>query len=236
MAQNVQELAESASKPHNIKTVFLIIMENHNWTGDTAAASLKGNTAAPYINFNLIPMGAHASDYWNPPHTHPSLPNYMWLEAGTSFGIHGDGSALKYGQSTHDHLAALLDKKGISWRGYDESTNGTTCPLSNWHNPFVFFHDETNNNDFHYQRCIDHVRPFKEFSRDLGADTVARYNFIVPNICNSMHNPCGENQITTGDEWLKANVPAILKSNAYEAAASYSSCGTRRSEGTDQFR
>jgi phospholipase C len=217
MAQTVQELAESASKPHNIKTVFLIIMENHNWTGDKPGFALKGNTAAPYINFDLIPMASHATNYWNPPHNHPSLPNYLWLEAGTNFGVRG-GSAVTHSQGTHEHLTALLDQKGISWKAYDESTHGTQCPLSNWHNPFVFFRDETNNNDFNSKRCIDHVRPFKEFKRDLADDKVARYNFITPNICDSMHDRCSaRSPILTGDDWLRANVPAILKSKAYRS-------------------
>ena len=217
MAQNVQKLAKSASDPHNIQTVFLILMENHNWTGDNAAERLKGNPDAPYINFDLIPMASHASNYWNPPHNHPSLPNYLWLEAGTNFGVHG-GSALTHSQGTHEHLTALLDKQGISWKAYDQSTKGTTCPLSNWHNPFVFFRDETNNNDFYYQPCIDRVRPFTELSRDLADDTVARYSFIVPNLCNSMHSKCnGKNQILAGDEWLRENVPAILESKAYRS-------------------
>ena len=218
IAQNVQELAESASKPHNIRTVFLIMMENHNWTGDRAGLELKANTSAPYINFDLIPMASHASNYWNPPRNHPSLPNYLWLEAGTNFGIHGDGSAYKYSQSTHEHLVALLDKKGISWKAYDESTTGRTCPLKNWHNPFVFFRDETHDNDVYDRRCVDHVRPFKELKRDLADDKVAHYNFIVPSFCHNMHTQCtDQNQILSGDDWLRQNVPEILRSKAYRS-------------------
>lgn len=218
LAQNEQDLSSASSHPHYIKTVFIIVMENHNWTGGRSSQALKGNTFAPYINWDLIPMASHASNYWNPPHNHPSLPNYLWLEAGTNFGFHADRSAYRYSQSTHEHLAALLDKRGISWRAYDESTNGTTCPLANWHNPFVFFRDETNNNDPHDRRCIDHVRPMKELARDLADHKTARYNFIVANNCHNMHNPCyGANQIHDGDEWLRTHVPAILHSTAYRS-------------------
>ncbi len=218
LAQTEQDLSETASHAHNIKTVFVIVMENHNWTGGSTSKALKDNSLASYLNFDLVPMASHANNYWNPPHNHPSLPNYLWLEAGTNFGIHNDGSAYRYGQSTHEHLAALLDKRGISWKAYDESTNGTTCPLSNWHNPFVFFHDETNDNDPHDRRCIDHVRPMKELARDLADDKVARYSFIVPNNCDNMHSSCyGGNQIHQGDEWLRRNVPAILRSKAYRS-------------------
>jgi len=38
-----------------VKTVFVIMMENHNWTGDDAGASfgdpdIKNNPLAPYVN------------------------------------------------------------------------------------------------------------------------------------------------------------------------------------------
>src|SRR6516164_3517849 len=48
------------------KTVFLIMMENHNWS------DIKHNPSAPYINNSLLPMGSHAEQYFNPPGIHPS--------------------------------------------------------------------------------------------------------------------------------------------------------------------
>src|SRR5215472_7017815 len=57
-----------------IKTVFLILMENHNWE------DIFGNTtSAPYMNGTLLPMASYATQYYNPPSLHPSLPNYLWL-------------------------------------------------------------------------------------------------------------------------------------------------------------
>jgi hypothetical protein len=83
---------ESVATPgkHHIKTVFIILMENHNWTGD-GKRDIKGNPAAPYIIKTLLPTSSYANQYYNPPNNHPSLPNYLWLEAGTNFGIRNDG-------------------------------------------------------------------------------------------------------------------------------------------------
>ena len=122
--------AITASTLHHVKTVFVIVMENHNWTGD-APINIKGNPAAPYINYTLLPMASYANNYNNPPGDHPSLPNYLWMEAGTNFGIHDDGTPYQHHQGTHDHLVKLLENAGISWRAYDEDINGTTCPLAN---------------------------------------------------------------------------------------------------------
>jgi hypothetical protein len=222
--------AATASAPHYIKTVFVIVMENHNWTGN-GSLSIKGNPSAPYINYTLLPMASHAEGYYNPPHIHPSLPNYLWLEAGTNFGIHNDGTPAQDHQATNQHLVKLLENAGISWKSYDEDTSGVVCPIASSgprdsngnqlyavrHDPFVYFDDQTNHLDSKWAPCIAHIRTFPELARDLAAGTTARYNFITPNLCNDMHDPCGGDPIAHGDAWLAKNVPAILSSTVYRS-------------------
>src|SRR5256714_14314754 len=84
------------------KTVFLIMMENHNWS------DIKGSPSAPYINTTLLPVASHAEQDYNPPGIHPSEPNYLWLEAGTNFGITNDADPAVNHQSTKLHLVTLL--------------------------------------------------------------------------------------------------------------------------------
>src|SRR6516164_3154894 len=110
-----------------VKTVWIILMENHNWTGNNAGAAfgapdLKGNPLAPYINGALLNTSAHAEQYFNPPGNHPSLPNYLWLEAGTNFGILQDIAPTDPGGNitSTQHLTTLLNDKGISWMAYAE--------------------------------------------------------------------------------------------------------------------
>src|SRR6516225_1849803 len=97
-----------------VKTVWVILMENHNWTGNNAGASfgapdLKGNPLAPYINGPLLATSAHAEQYFNPPGNHPSLPNYLWLEAGTNFGILKDILPKQAHLRTDQHFVKLLE-------------------------------------------------------------------------------------------------------------------------------
>lgn len=200
------------------RTVFLIVMENTNW------AQIKGSNCAPYINDVLLPMASYAGQYYNPPHLHPSLPNYLWLEAGTNFGITNDLAPNVNHQSTTMHLVTLLDRAGISWKSYQEGISGTTCPLVQQglyapkHNPMVYFDDVTNTNDPNSTYCIEHVRPFSELVTDLGNNTLARYNFITPDLCHDMHNKTGcvtPYRIRNGDDWLAQVVPGILNSQAY---------------------
>ena len=193
------------------------MMENHNWTG-AGADSIQGNPLAPYINGTLVPMGSHPSNYNNPPKNHPSLPNYLWLEAGTNFGILNDNSANVNSQTTTQHLVTLLKNTGISWRSYDEAASGKNCPIiHHWHTPFVFFDDVTDDQNTESPYCIAHVRPLSELAGDLTNNTNARYSFIIPDLCHSMHSVCNDvAKITEGDNWLKATVPGILASEAYK--------------------
>src|SRR5690242_18198282 len=75
-------LGASATMPNGISTVFLIVMENHDWS------TIKGSSSAPYLNGLLTrPDAAYASNYHNVPpgsSLHPSEPNYLWLEGATN--------------------------------------------------------------------------------------------------------------------------------------------------------
>ena len=194
-----------------IKTVFIIVEENHNWAQITPSV-------APYIQGTLVPAGAHAEQYYTPPGNHPSEPNYVWLEAGGNLGITNDLDPQINHQGTVDHLVSYLDKAGISWKAYQEGIDGTSCPIVSTgqygakHNPFVFFDDVTGSNNPLSAYCISHVRPYSELASDLKNNTVAQYNFITPDLCHDMHN-C---TVTAGDTWLSTEVPKVLSSKAYQ--------------------
>src|SRR5437879_1813546 len=65
----------------NIRHVFVILMENHDWSAITPSA-------APFMWNTLIPAGSHLNNYHNIPTAlgslHPSEPNYVFLEGGTN--------------------------------------------------------------------------------------------------------------------------------------------------------
>jgi hypothetical protein len=202
-----------------IKTVFIIVMENHNWS------DIFNNPSAPYINQTLLSQASYALQYFNPPGNHPSEPNYLWLEAGTSLGIDNDDPPVNNHQSSTEHLVTYLEKAGITWKAYQEGISGKVCPLKSTglyapkHNPMVFFDDVTDNNNPNSTYCIAHERPFTELQSDLTNGSVAQYNFITPNLCDDMHNTDGcatLDSVKNGDTWLSEQVPMILASNAYQ--------------------
>jgi hypothetical protein len=208
--------------------VFLIVMENHNWSG---TGGISGSTEAPYINKTLVPMGAVAEEYYNPPGNHPSLPNYLWMEAGQSFGIHQDGLPSQFHQGTHAHLSEILQDADIPWRAYEEDISGTVCPLEPEgpkdssgsqlyqprHFPQIYFDDMTNDGDAKSSYCIEHARPLSSLASDLKEARVGRYNFLTPDMCDNGHDPCGGNEIAHIDTFLKDMMPTIFESEQYKA-------------------
>jgi hypothetical protein len=206
------------------------MMENHNW------ADIRSSSSAKYIHGELVPMASHAEQYFNPPGVHPSLPNYLWLESGSSLGVKGDHDPADNHQSTRDHLVSQLTAAGISWKTYQEGIDGKSCPLEYQglyrpsHNPMVYFDDVTDGRDPQSAACIAHMRPFTELRSDLERGTVAQYNFITPDVCHDMHGSIGTggigftfdclgvftNLVKKGDEWLKRTIPMIMSSDAYQ--------------------
>src|SRR5205807_6307389 len=153
--------------------------------------------------------------------TFGSLPQYLWLESGTNWGVTSDSSdPSAHHFATTNHFVIQLQNAGISWKAYEESITGTTCPTASsgmyagFHNPFVYFDDIY----LDPANCTNHIRPYTELARDLTNNTVARYNFITPNLCDDMHGsascPPG-NRIQQGDTWLSAEIPRIMASQAY---------------------
>ncbi len=195
-------------------------MENENW------AAVKDNPSAPYLNGALLPTASYCDQYYNPPALHPSLPNYLWLEAGTNFGILDDNPPATDHLSATNHLVTLLNHAGISWKTYQEDISGDEVPLEDTnhylvhHNPFAYFDDVTGTNDPANVYGISHIRPYAELAADLADQNIARYNFITPNTYDDGHTPepPANDEVHQIDAWLAAQIPLIQGSAAYTQA------------------
>jgi hypothetical protein len=155
----------SAAYADEVKKVFVIAMENHNWmqpSTQTSPEQIFQNPAAPFINSlvngssGISSQVAYANGYINAAlGDHPSEPNYMWAEAGTNFGVANDDDPYKTCtpstpdtvQSTTHHLSGYLAIAGKSWRSYQEDTDvdlttNAPLPMSSWTVP-LFSHSGT---------------------------------------------------------------------------------------------
>ena len=135
-------------------TIFVIAMENHNWTqpaGQASPQQIFMNPNAPFINglvsgtSGISDQVSYATNYLNAGvGIHPSEPSYIWAEAGTNFGVFNDADPCASGnqQNTDQHLTAFLMKKHVSWKSYQEDadidySNNQVLPASQWTVPLV---------------------------------------------------------------------------------------------------
>jgi phosphatidylinositol-3-phosphatase len=196
-----------------IRHVIVIIMENAEYS------SVIGNaTSTPYQNL-LASKYALAAQYHAT--SHPSLPNYISLIAGSTFGISSDCQPNECSQNGRS-IVDLLNQAGFSWREYAESmpTNCSQAVSSDnlyypKHNPFVYFSDITGNRGSGQTSsyCQTHIVPFNELNSDLAKNNLPNYAFITPNICDDAHD-CS---LATGDKWLAGVVPRIINSSEFSS-------------------
>lgn len=163
---------------HRVKTVFVIAMENHNWTqpsSQTSPQQIFQNPAAPFINSlvkgtsGVSDQVAFANAYINAAQgDHPSEPNYIWAEAGTNFGVNNDDDPYKKDctpdtvQSTNQHLSAFLNVARKSWKSYQEDTDvdasNMPLPTSQWTVPlFSASGHSTGSNAYNYTNQFNYA-------------------------------------------------------------------------------
>lgn len=204
----------SPTFPNPIRHVIIIVMENEEFSSVIG----NNNSDASYQN-SLASKYALASEYYAV--SHPSLPNYFSLVAGTTFGLSSDCQPSECSQNGRN-LIDLLNEKGLSWKSYAESMPTNCSQLVSQdglyypkHNPFVYFSDITGNEGSGAvsKYCSSHVVSFNQFGVDLANNNLPNFAFIVPNMCDDAHS-CS---LDTGDSWLAMTVPRIINSSEFKS-------------------
>jgi hypothetical protein len=54
-------------------------------------------------------------------------------------------------------------------------------------------------------------RPYGDLAGDILNGTLPNLAYVVPNLCNDAHNYCGVDTIQIADDWLSANMPAMIQ-------------------------
>ncbi|MGZ4165704.1 MAG: alkaline phosphatase family protein [Solirubrobacteraceae bacterium] len=174
----------------------MIVLENREYN------EIIGRPAAPYLNA-LARQSAVAANYHAI--THPSLPNYLALTGGSTFGY--SGSDCGTCSVSHRNLIAQLEAAGISWKVYVEdlpspcSSAASAGDYVRRHDPFMYYRDVADTPAW----CRSIV-PMTTLTRDLAGHSLPRLMWLVPNLCHDMHS-CGT---YTGDRYLRALVPQVL--------------------------
>ena len=178
--------------------VLVIVEENH-----TETSALRG---MPYLA-QLARTYGHTTAYKAV--THPSLPNYLAIAGGSTFGVKDDASPSAHhvkGASVFDQAVAA----GRSAEVYAESMPSACAlkPRGRYavkHNAWAYFSDKTSRAD-----CREHDVPAGTtragaLHRDLRAGTLPTIGELIPNLCHDAHD-CS---LATADSWLRTWINAI---------------------------
>jgi phosphatidylinositol-3-phosphatase len=176
--------------------IAVIVMENEEY-GDVI-----GSAQAPYLNRLARSYGLAAGMYAI---SHPSLPNYLALTGGSTFGISSDCTDCTIRATS---LVDQLERAHVSWRAYLEDlphpcfTGASSGEYAKKHDPFAYYTRVTDDP----QRCAQIV-PLSRLSADERGATLPRFSWISPNLCHDMHD-CS---VATGDRFLARLVPPLLR-------------------------
>lgn len=195
--------ADAAARPR-VSKLLVIVEENH-----AAHDALAG---MPYLA-SVARSHARATDYHGV--AHPSLPNYLAIAGGSTFGVTDDedpsahrisGQSV-FGQVLAAHRSAKTYAEGMPSNCYP--TNSGRYGVR--HNPWTYFVSERS-------ACQRYDVPLGTpgsgpLHDDLARATLPTFGLVVPDTCHDAHD-CS---LATADGWLRGWLPAILSGPDFRA-------------------
>jgi hypothetical protein len=175
--------------------VAVLLMENAEY-GDVI-----GQAGARYITYLAHRYALATQDYAI---THPSLPNYLALTGGRTFGITSDCTSCSV---PGGGLGAQLLRHHVSWSAYMEGLphpcfqGGSSGEYAKKHDPFLYYRQIVSG-----PGC-SHVLPFTSLHAAIRSGRLPRFLWITPNLCHDMHD-CSVHE---GSAFLQSLVPGLLR-------------------------
>ena len=182
--------------------VFVVVMENR------AEADAMSDPAIARI----AQRGGLATNY--DAVAHPSLPNYLALTGGSTFGITSDCVTCYVNAP---NLFSQMAAAHVSYDAYLQGVPGP-CFLATYggndyaskHNPFRYYDDVRSS-----PKACSHLRPYTELAVTLRhrASRVPSFVWVTPDLCHDGHD-CSTAAAAT---WLTGFVNEVTASAAYRS-------------------
>jgi phosphatidylinositol-3-phosphatase len=176
--------------------VVIVVFENKE------RGTVLGSKSAPTFNAYARRYASMTRYYAT---THPSLPNYLALISGSTQGVTDNCTECAFAGKS---LADTLEASGRSWKVYAEGLpsvgflGAQSGRYVKRHNPFAYFSNVAARPDRRAR-----IVPLTQLPEDLAAGAVPDFVFVVPDLCNSMHD-C---PVRVGDAWLRRTAPSLLR-------------------------
>ena len=179
-------------QPAKVTKLMVFVVENH---------SLDQMSAAMPYTAALRKEFAYATKYQAV--THPSLPNYLAMTGGSTFGVTDDGPPSSHTTDQPSVFGQALSV-GKTAKVYAEGMPGT-CATENSgqyvvkHNPWAYYLSERSS-------CLQFDVPVTELNDDAAQGRLPNAGMVIPDLCNDAHN-C---DLSVADHWLRTEIEMVM--------------------------
>ena len=175
-----------------VRRIVIVVLENTDEVNAVAQPFLSefASRAALLRNYHAL--------------THPSLPNYIAMVAGDTYGVVNDKALVL----DAPHLGDLFDARGLRWKVYAEGYPGdcfTDLQSGRYvrrHVPFLNFANVQNDP----VRCNASIVNASQFDADIAAGALPAFAMYIPDLDNGGH----DTGVAFADAWLRRRFGTLI--------------------------
>jgi phosphatidylinositol-3-phosphatase len=180
--------APSTATSAAVSKLLVFVVENHSM------AEMRAQMPWTYA---LAQHYGYATDYRAM--THPSLPNYLAIAGGSTFGVTDDANPSAHPAPAPSVFGAAL-RAGLTARVYADAMPSPCFVTSVGdyavrHNPWTYFPSE-------HAECLAHDLTMAPYAADVRSGHLPDAGLVVPDLCHDAHD-CS---LATADAWLREEV------------------------------
>ena len=186
--------------------LLVVVMENHSAASATDGMPTLAAAAARY--------GSATQSFGL---THPSLPNYLAIAGGSTFGVQDDNLPAVHPLSGSSVFGQVLAAGKVA-KTYAEGM-ASNCQLTSGgqyavkHNPWPYFTSPAER-----AGCLRYDVPAGtpasgNLHDDMAAGTLPTFGLLIPDLCNDAHD-CS---LSTADNWLRGWLRPLMASQDFRS-------------------
>jgi acid phosphatase len=186
--------------------VLLVVLENHTQSQVLTEMSYLRSLSTRYARTTAYKAL-----------THPSLPNYLAIAGGSTFGVRDSKNPSGHPLRGASVFGQAL-RNGRTARTYAESMT-SVCQTANTgryavrHNPWTYFADTAERAGCRRHDLASGTAGYGNLRNATLRGTLPNVGLVVPNVCSDAHD-CS---LGTADRWLRAWVPVWTGGPDYRA-------------------
>jgi acid phosphatase len=182
----------TSAQAAKVTKLLVFVVENHSldqMRTDMPYTAALGTRFAVATNYRAV--------------THPSLPNYLAMTGGNTFGVADDAPPSSHPIDQASVFGQALSR-GRTAKVYAEGMPGNCATASSGryavkHNPWAYFVGER-------ASCARFDVPIDQLNADAAQGQLPDAGMVIPDLCNDAHD-C---ELPAADQWLRTHIEAVM--------------------------